>query len=129
MLNHILTGAKRLLKFAPIAAVMVAGAMISAPAEAQWHHRGYWGPRVGVYFGPSYYPGYYPGYYPPAYYAPPVVVAPPTYVEQGQYAAPAAQSGPGPSSMWYYCAGSRSYYPYVKDCAGGWQQVAPTPPQ
>src|SRR5262249_51568529 len=31
---------------------------------------------------------------------------------------------------WYYCDETRSYYPYVRECASGWRQVAPpaTPP-
>ena len=79
---------------------------------------------VGVFFGPAWYAPYYyypyPPYYP--YYYPPVVTAPPTYIEQ---ASPQALA-PG---YWYYCGGSNAYYPYVKECAGGWQQVAPTPAQ
>jgi len=31
----------------------------------------------------------------------------------------------GQSNYWYYCADSQAYYPYVKECPGGWQQVAP----
>lgn len=128
--------ARRLLRAAPLAAVLglgAASAIISTPALA-WHH----GPRVGVYIGPGYYGGYYgPGYYPPsyyygppAYYSPPVVVqqSPPVYIEQSPPAAVAAPApAPAQPAMWYYCAGSRSYYPYVKDCPGGWQQVAPRP--
>ena len=125
MLAKLLTGARRLLKAAPVAAALALGgiaAMVSAPAQAQWHHHG-WGPRVGVYIGPGY---YYP---PPYYYAPPVYVAPsppPVYIEQAP-----AQAAPAPAqpAMWYYCAASRSYYPYVKECPGGWQQVAPQPTQ
>ncbi len=61
-----------------------------------------------------------PPYYP--YYYPPVVAAPLTYIEQ---ASPQALA-PG---YWYYCGGADAYYPYVKECANGWQQVAPTPAQ
>ena len=79
---------------------------------------------VGVFIGPAWYPPYYyypyPPYYP--YYYPPVVTAPPTYIEQ---ASPQALS-PG---YWYYCGGTNAYYPYVKECPAGWQQVAPTPAQ
>jgi hypothetical protein len=125
MFKQISIKTKRALRAAPIALALGLGAaatLVSAPALA-WHH-GYYGPRFGVYVGPGY--GY--GYYPPPYYYPPAVVqvAPPTYIEQSpqpQYSAPA----PAQSSAWYYCAGSRSYYPYVKECPGGWQQVAPRP--
>ena len=32
-------------------------------------------------------------------------------------------------SYWYYCQDPQGYYPYVRNCPGGWQQVLPTPPQ
>lgn len=96
----------------------------AAPALA-WHH----GPRVvfGLNFGPYWGPGWGPGwYYPPAYYPPAVVVAappaaPPVYVERNDAPAQA-------QSYWYYCETSRGYYPYVKDCPGGWKAVPPAPP-
>jgi hypothetical protein len=89
--------------------------------------------RFGVTFGvPLFDPGYYSPYYAypyPAYpYAyPPVVVqsAPPVYVEQG-----AAQTAPAPAPAdWYYCPASKSYYPYVSECPGGWQRVPARPPR
>lgn len=97
------------------------GAAASAPAFA-WHHGGV---RFGVVIGAPFYPWYYPPYY---YYPPypPVVAAPaapPSYIEQG-----GAQSAPPRTSYWYYCAESKTYYPYVKECPGGWQRVAPQPP-
>ncbi len=85
-----------------LSAVLLA-ATASAPALA-WHHGG----RVhfGVVIGAPFYPWYYPPYYP--YYYPPVApAAPPTYVD--------------------YCAESKTYYPYVKECPGGWQRVTPQP--
>lgn len=75
---------------------------------------------VGPYWGPWFYPPA-PYYYPPYY--PPVVVqrpAPTVYIEQP--AAPAPQT-----NYWYYCNASRAYYPYVKECPGGWQRVLPQP--
>ena len=77
-------------------------------------------------------PLYSPWYYPPAYYYPPVpyysqsiIESPPVYVEQdgGSQSAPAPQA----QESWYYCTASKAYYPYVKECAGGWQRVAPQP--
>ena len=57
-----------------------------------------------------------------AYYPPYVVQQQPqVYVEQ-----PQAQPSQ-PSGYWYYCSDSRAYYPYVKECASGWQRVAPQP--
>jgi hypothetical protein len=59
--------------------------------------------------------------------AAPIVVqqAPTVYIEQQQQAAPSpAQLDP---NFWYYCHNPAGYYPYVKDCATGWQKVTPTP--
>ena len=100
--------------------------------------------RFGVSFGfplfaPAYYPYYaypYPYAYPygystyvypaPAYAYPPAVVgsySSPAYVEGG-----AAQAAPGQvQGDWYYCAASRSYYPYVTECPAGWQRVPSQP--
>lgn len=102
------------------------GTMVSISAYAH-------GPRVrfGVtiggplWWGPGYYPPHY--YYPP-YYPPVAVVpsSPPTYIEQGSDAevAPPRSS----QSFWYYCPEAKAYYPYVKECPGGWQRVAPQSP-
>lgn len=75
--------------------------------------------RVGIYLGaPLVWPGYYAprAYYPPVMLAP---VAPTAYIEQ---ASPQASS-----NWWYYCGESQAYYPYVSQCAGGWERVAPQP--
>ena len=110
------------------------GVFVGAPAFAYGYY-----PRP--FFGPAFYPApfYYPPvYYPPVYY-PPVVVtppAPPVYIEQGvpqqQYQPAPQQVQPAPQSSqentWYYCAEAQAYYPYVKQCAGGWQRVAPQQP-
>jgi hypothetical protein len=95
-----------------------------------WWGPGYWGPRYGFVYPPAY--GYLPpayGYIPPAYgyaapaygYVPPAFVAPnpPVYVERDPPAAPAAPV------WWYWCAEASAYYPYVKECPGGWQRVPP----
>jgi hypothetical protein len=115
-------------KFLAVVA-LAAGAVVSTSALA-WHHHHRGGPRVvlGFNFGyPAYYPApyYYPAYYPPAYY-PPVVVqqAPTTYVERAE---PAPQASAPASNYWHYCQDSRAYYPYVKECPGGWQRVSPSP--
>lgn len=82
------------------------------------------GVRFGVGIvvpGPWYYPppAYYP-YYPPAV----IVPAPSAYVEE----APSAVYSTHPvQSVYYYCAESKTYYPYVRACAGGWQQVPAQP--
>ncbi len=94
--------------------------------EREWHpvHSYYGHPHFRVIIGaPIWRPWYYPAPY--YYYSPPVVVttpSPPVYIEQGS-----AQAAPA-SNYWYYCQNPQGYYPYVKECPGGWQQVAPQPP-
>ena len=102
----------KLAKSTLAAALALAGALASAPALA-WHHRAH----VGVFIGG-------PVWYPYPYYAyPPTVVVretpPITYIEQSSPDT-AQQQG-----YWYYCADSKAYYPYVKDCPAGWQKVVP----
>lgn len=101
----------------------------AVPAWAHDHGHGHHRhrPRIGVYFGPVW-PGSFPPYvHYPHVYAPPVVVVrpaePQVYIER-------ATSPPAPQdeAVWYYCRGAQSYYPYVKECPGGWERVAPTPP-
>ncbi|HUW29910.1 MAG TPA: hypothetical protein VMV97_15040 [Sulfuriferula sp.] len=109
---------------------------VSMADRGHGHFRGHVG--VGINLGPLWaYPGYYPGSYyypgpyyypaPPYYYPPPVVTAPaspPVYIEQGDDQA----ASPQQSGSWYYCDNPSGYYPYVKQCPGGWQAVAPRPP-
>lgn len=103
------------------------------------------------YYGPGYYGGYgyggygfgrygfggygygYPSYYfPPAYAYPPTVIVPttpPVYIEQQtQQPAQSAQPAQPRTNYWYYCKDPDGYYPYVRNCPGGWLQVAPQPP-
>jgi len=79
----------------------------------------FWGPPW--YWGPYWYP--YPNYVP----APPVVIReePQVYVQQQPPSSAHQQE-----SYWYYCADAKAYYPYVKECPGGWLKVVPstTPP-
>jgi len=107
-----------------------------------WHGGHFGGSRAhfGVFLGaplfpyytaPSYYyPPYYysPNYYSPNYYYPQAVTDPayaPAYVERGTVqAAPA----PAQANWWYYCADAKGYYPYVRECPGGWVRVSPHPP-
>ncbi|HUO44680.1 MAG TPA: hypothetical protein VMT94_07200 [Burkholderiales bacterium] len=129
--------------FGLMAALVLGGASASAFAQHHggggfhggghggWHGGGHWhgGGGVGIYFGgPLFWPGYYDPYYGYPYYYPPVVTVPaepPTYIEQGQNEAPAPDQNSG---YWYYCPDSKTYYPYVKECASSWQQVVPQPP-
>jgi hypothetical protein len=113
------------IKFLAISAAMLLGMSNAALAWHGGHGHGGFGVYMGV-------PLYSPWYYPPAYYYPPVpiyspavIASPPVYVEQGD----SDQSTPAPQSQqsWYYCNASRAYYPYVKECPGGWQRVEPQP--
>ena len=97
------------------------GAAASTPALAWGHTRFSFGVVIGAPFYPWYYPPYY--YYPPAVVA--VPAAPTTYIEKDS-----PRAAPSQRSYWYYCEASKTYYPYVKECPGGWLRVVPqtTPP-
>jgi len=90
---------------------------------------------VGIYIGAPYMYPYYPPY-PYAYYPPvvPVVIAPappPVYIEQQQpiqIAPEIPQQAIPATNYWYHCGNPDGYYPYIKECPGGWQKVTPTPP-
>jgi hypothetical protein len=92
-------------------------------------HRGNYGhSSFGFYFGAPFYsypyysyPYQYPFYFPPAVVT--VPATPPVYIQQSP---PAAQQYP--SGYWYYCNNPEGYYPYIKECPNGWQQVDPIPP-
>lgn len=132
----------RIAKSALVAATLVAG-VLSAPAAwaGQWHGgwHGGWGRGFGVgvvvggplWWGAGPYWDYwgYPGPYPYPYYYPPVAAVAPAdptvYVERPQ----GAESAPPPAAYyWYFCGNPNGYYPYVKECPGGWKKVLPTPP-
>jgi hypothetical protein len=118
---------KRIKPFCFIA-ILAAGLLSSEAALAGRHH-GHGGHiEFGLNFGIPYsypYP-YYPYYAYPYYsypYYPPVVsvpATPPVYIEQDQ---PSASEG----YYWYHCDKPKGYYPYVKRCPGGWQEVVPEP--
>lgn len=88
----------------------------NAMAYDHWHHGHYWGgPRVVIN---PWFPLYYP---PPVYVQPPPVYRPPeVYIQQPPPAPPE-------QGYWYYCEGAKAYYPYVKECPGGWMKVLPQP--
>jgi hypothetical protein len=82
-----------------------------------WGPRPWWGP--GWYGYPAYPYTYYPYAYPPAVVVQP---SPQTYIQQP----PPAAGGTAPAqNYWYYCAESRGYYPYVRECPEGWMTVVP----
>ncbi len=110
---------------------------IVAASEVAFAHGRFNRFNFGINLG---YPGYYGyGFYDPFLYspfysyppviapmAPPVIIpsTPPVYIQQ-QEDPPAIQSQ---TNYWYYCQESNSYYPYVKQCPGGWLTVNPQPP-
>jgi hypothetical protein len=135
-----------IMKLAKITLIAILFGLMTAQSAFAQHahgHGGYGrggyghggGPRVGFGFylgGPAaFWPGYYPApyYYPPYYYPPVVTVpaSPPVYVEQNVEQSQSTPSGQ-PEGYWYYCAAAKAYYPYVQQCAGGWQPVSPQPP-
>jgi hypothetical protein len=94
------------------------------------HHHHHLHPYYGGWgFGPAFGFGAF-GYmplYPPAYYAyPPLATgrfAPPAvYIERKDVAPPAAASQ---GNFWHYCRSAEGYYPQVKECPDGWEQVPP----
>lgn len=105
-------------------AIFLAGPVLAQPPR---HHHVHPSVRLGIYLGdPWLYPYPYPYPYWPHVYARPLVVTPPpppVYIER-QPAVQALEPG-----YWYYCSEAKAYYPYVKECAGPWQRVAPQPPQ
>ncbi len=121
---------KRLKLTALALAASLLGAALALPAHAQHRHgarsHAHIGLNIGIPIGWPYWGwGYpYPYYYQP--YPPQVVVVPQgptTYVEQ-----PRVETAPETAGYWYYCAGAGAYYPYVRECPGGWQRVPPRPP-
>jgi len=94
-----------------------------ASGSALAHGRGKARVHLGFHFGvPLYAWHWYPA---PAYYYHPAPVyvqppAPPVYVERSDV----VPEGPG---TWYFCRESNSYYPYVKQCPGGWTRVPAQP--
>lgn len=123
--------------------ILGAAASGSALARHGWHgHHHHSRFSFGLSLGaPLYYPApyyYAPYYYPPyPHYVPaPAAAEAPAYIERSDSGAPAyvereegaplaRRRGEG---SWYFCPESNGYYPYVKQCPGGWQRVAPRPP-
>lgn len=93
-----------------------------------WADRRHGHPRSSIHWGIHFgIPWGFPHYYPYPVHAPPIVVVPatppPVYIERQSAG---SQLEPG---YWYYCIEAQAYFPYVQQCPGPWQQVAPQPPQ
>jgi hypothetical protein len=138
---------KRYSKVVAVLILLMFGAAASESAMAQHHGGVRFGINIGIpLFGQGYYPPYaypapayaypapayaYPG---PAYsYPAPAYSYPaPAYSYPGQAVAPStpyAQAGPAQQQDWYFCPNSNSYYPYARECPGGWQRVPAQPPR
>lgn len=75
----------------------------------------------GAFIGPAF-GWYYPGssrYYPSRVG---LLAAPPVYLEQG------GDGNVAPRAEWYYCAESKTYYPYVQQCPAEWRRIPAQPP-
>jgi hypothetical protein len=89
---------------------------------------GGWRPLAYGAYGPVRGPGwrgnwtYGDGYYGPyvGYFASPVIYPPPViaYMPSSQPMVLAAQPQP---AVWYYCAVSDKYFPFIEECPSGWQ--------
>lgn len=91
---------------------------INGMARVEHRHHGH--VDIDLFFGAPFF------YYPPPYYYPyypsviTVPVEPPVYIEQ--------EPGTSGTQYWYHCDNPEGYYPYIKNCPGGWQRVTPAPP-
>ncbi|MDH3319437.1 MAG: hypothetical protein OEO84_07070 [Betaproteobacteria bacterium] len=97
---------------------------MAGTADARGGH-GHGRVHLGVVIGGPLWWGYSPWrYYPP--YERVIVERPnPTvYVEKD-----AVGDERDADQYWYFCADSKTYYPYVKQCASPWQRVVPHSPQ
>jgi hypothetical protein len=97
------------------------------------HHGGGYGGHYGGFalgYGLGYSLGYSPywgyggyGRYGYGYAYPPVITVPstpPVYIQR-------TIVPPPEPNYWYYCRSAAGYYPYVRECPGGWEKVAPQP--
>ena len=98
-----------------------------------WGGYGYTNPGFwGNYYGPGFYSsygyrayGYADPFFRPYYTYPPVVTAPsrpPVYIQQQE-----PKLAQPKTNYWYYCQNPQGYYPHIKECPGGWTQIAPQP--
>lgn len=70
-----------------------------------------------------------PYYAPFPYYTPPpvVVVPPPASSSVQQAPANVYSTRPPGQPLYYYCAGTKGYYPHVRECPCGWEAVPAAP--
>ena len=96
----------------------------SGAGRSAHHSGGHHHARSRIFAGgfvaaPAFWPWWdYPAYALAGAYA----AAPLYYIEQADEAA-------APAGEWLYCHGANGYFPYVIECPGGWQRVAPQVPR
>ena len=84
---------------------------------------GFAGPAFGFGVYPFFWdPFWFPSPYPVYSYAPPLVIQPDAQLSMQQ---PSSTAAP---TYWYYCVDAKAYYPYTRECPGGWLRVVPTAP-
>jgi len=100
-----------------------------------WYHGPYMG-RIGWWWivGGVYYFYPVPVYPYPDPYTPPVIGPGPVVMTPPSAPAPVPPMPPAPTmqaqnlpAVWYYCEASKTYYPYVSECAAGWKTVPAAP--
>ena len=103
------------------AAILLVGLAEVGEARHGGHYRGHGHYHGHFWIGAPFWlatPWAYPVWHAPRYYqAPPVVIErqAPTYIQ------------PEPL-YWYHCQDPQGYYPYIRQCPGGWQKVVPSAP-
>lgn len=123
-------GMKPLCLIAVLAAALASGMAVADRGHGHGHGHGHSGGShigLGFYFGGPYAYPYYYSPYPYYVYPYPLVIAapasPPVYIERGAE----QDEEQSDAYYWYHCDNPEGYYPYVKNCPGGWQQVEPEP--
>ena len=51
------------------------------------------------------------------------------YYEQTVAVPPYIERDPAASGYWFFCKAAGIYYPYIRECRAGWQEVAPQLPR
>jgi hypothetical protein len=132
--GHHASGSMHFHRSVPRTAVVVTSPLIYRSYLRPYYYPPLYPYRSGLYYPLTpYYPltSYYPA--PPYGFAMPYYL--PEYIERGpdqpapdpSLEQPSEAQPPAPA-YWWFCPEANTYYPYVKICPGGWQQVAPHAP-
>lgn len=106
-------------------------ALVAAIAAGAVHAHG--GVRLGVGVGMAlpYAPLPYSLIYPPAdlhpHHGPAAAIPPPPSGFVPQVPANVYSTRPPGQPLYFYCAAAKGYYPYVRECSGGWEIVSAVP--